>query len=105
MASGFSYSGGPSRCFPFWQEFAKCYAEADYPSQCLLKKEDYVECLHHTQEKTRAKILRYNALKKQQREAAEGKKEADVKATSQPIAVGLIKGTGVPSSPGEAVAP
>ncbi|KZO94145.1 hypothetical protein CALVIDRAFT_539191 [Calocera viscosa TUFC12733] len=97
MASGYSYSGGPSRCFPFWQEFAKCYAEADFPSECLRKKEDYVECLHHTQEKTRAKILRYNALKKQQREAQSGMKEADVKATSQPIAVGLIK-----AEPGQA---
>jgi len=104
MASGFGYTGGRSRCFPFWQEFAKCYAQADFPSQCILQKEDYVECLHHTQEKARAKMLQYQAQKKQTRAATEGKKEADVKATSAPIGIGLIKSIDPidPGTPGSA---
>ncbi|EJU02359.1 hypothetical protein DACRYDRAFT_116070 [Dacryopinax primogenitus] len=91
MASGFGYTGGPSRCFPFWQEFAKCYAQADFPNQCKAQKEDYVECLHHTQEKARAKALRHELQTQQAHQAHVGKQEADIKATSAPIGVGLIK--------------
>src|SRR4051794_19348474 len=41
---------GRSRCFPFWQEFSKCYAMADKPEECVLQRDDYLECLHHTKE-------------------------------------------------------
>lgn len=28
----------------------QCYANADYPKQCVLQSEDYLECLHHGKE-------------------------------------------------------
>lgn len=34
----------------FRADFQKCYAGADSPQQCVLQKEDYLECLHHTKE-------------------------------------------------------
>lgn len=50
MASGYGYNGGIGRCFNFWQEFRKCYAMANRPEDCIMEKEDYFECLHHTKE-------------------------------------------------------
>ncbi|KAI9145761.1 hypothetical protein BKA69DRAFT_464367 [Paraphysoderma sedebokerense] len=51
MASGYGLSGGRPRCFPFWQDFQKCYISADNPQQeCGIYKEDYFECLHHFKE-------------------------------------------------------
>lgn len=70
MASGFGINGGNyqhdsnlfwlkhflrvylgrGRCFHFWQEFSKCYASADFPTQCNAERDDYLECLHHTKE-------------------------------------------------------
>jgi NADH dehydrogenase (ubiquinone) Fe-S protein 5 len=50
MSSGFGLKGGRGRCFPFWQEFAKCYASADHPEDCRLQYEDYQECLFHRKE-------------------------------------------------------
>lgn len=41
---------GPSRCFSFWQEFRKCYINAESPAECKFAKDDYLECLHHTKE-------------------------------------------------------
>ena len=41
---------GRTRCFPFWQEFSKCYASAETPADCVAQKEDYMECLHRTKE-------------------------------------------------------
>ncbi|ODV91075.1 hypothetical protein CANCADRAFT_2790 [Tortispora caseinolytica NRRL Y-17796] len=48
--------GGSSRCYGEWQEFMLCYASKDTtePSQCQLKVNDYLECLHHTNELERA---------------------------------------------------
>ncbi|KAJ3106822.1 hypothetical protein HDU97_005534 [Phlyctochytrium planicorne] len=48
--SGFGTNGGRGRCFPFFQEFSKCYVQADSPKECLLKYEDYQECLYHRKE-------------------------------------------------------
>jgi len=31
-------------------EFAKCYANAETPQDCVTQKEDYLECLFHTKE-------------------------------------------------------
>lgn len=50
MSSGFGLKGGRGRCFPFWQEFAKCYASADHPEDCRLQYDDYQECLFHRKE-------------------------------------------------------
>lgn len=48
--SGYGFKGGPSRCFSFWQEFQKCYAQAEGPSDCVAQSDDYLECLHHGKE-------------------------------------------------------
>ena len=50
MSSGFGINGGKGRCFPFWQEFAKCHMQADTPEECALPLEDYKECLFHKKE-------------------------------------------------------
>ncbi|KAF8182068.1 hypothetical protein BJ912DRAFT_602358 [Pholiota molesta] len=53
MASGFSWGGGRSRCFSYWQEFQKCYAQTDHPSECAPQRQDYLECLHHSKQNQR----------------------------------------------------
>ncbi|KAF8911223.1 hypothetical protein CPB85DRAFT_1304298 [Mucidula mucida] len=87
--SGFSYSGGQPRCFAFWQEFQKCYASADIPTQCRLQGEDYLECLHGKK-----------AAARQAKVAAEAAKltKEDVQQRLQPesrsVGVGLIEDGG-----------
>ncbi|KAJ7242373.1 hypothetical protein B0H12DRAFT_1074297 [Mycena haematopus] len=51
--SGYSYTGGPSRCSAYWQEFTKCYTNATFPKQCGAERDDYLECVHRTKEKAR----------------------------------------------------
>lgn len=41
----------------FNAEFAKCYAGADHPSECVLQRADYLECLHHTKEVRRRRAV------------------------------------------------
>ncbi|KAJ8586798.1 hypothetical protein M405DRAFT_822800 [Rhizopogon salebrosus TDB-379] len=91
MASGFSYTGGRSRCFAYWQEFSKCYAGADAPSQCRLQADDYLECLHHTKEIARAKAVKAEFIKQAEHHAKEGRKVADVLADGVIVGVGLIQ--------------
>ncbi|EER26294.1 hypothetical protein CPC735_004650 [Coccidioides posadasii C735 delta SOWgp] len=55
MASGYGTSGGPSRCFPFWQELLACYVVNSGEGEngklkCVPVMEDYYECLHHKKE-------------------------------------------------------
>ncbi|ROT40136.1 NADH:ubiquinone oxidoreductase 11.5kD subunit [Sodiomyces alkalinus F11] len=63
MASGYGAHGGPSRCFPFWQELLACYvvnsAEEDVKAKgkCGAALEDYYECLHHKKEAARTRAL------------------------------------------------
>ncbi|KAI0002163.1 hypothetical protein BJV74DRAFT_817399 [Russula compacta] len=91
MASGFGFNGGRSRCFAFWQEFSKCYAETDRPKECAPQAEDYLECLHHTKEIARAKAIKQEFVKQAQHQAAEGRKIADVLADGVITSVGLIQ--------------
>ncbi|CAE6431267.1 unnamed protein product [Rhizoctonia solani] len=90
MASGFGYTGGRSRCFPFWQEFAKCYANADAPSECRAQSEDYLECLHHTKEIARAKTIKAHFVQTQAHQGKEGRKVADILSEGVIVGVGLI---------------
>ncbi|GAA5884076.1 hypothetical protein JCM6882_002128 [Rhodosporidiobolus microsporus] len=91
MASGFSYTGGRSRCFPFWQDFQKCYAGADVPEQCALQKEDYLECLHHTKEVSRAMRIKSEYLTKTAVELESKRKDAQQQAESSGIlGLGLL---------------
>ncbi|GAA6011193.1 hypothetical protein JCM10207_005534 [Rhodosporidiobolus poonsookiae] len=90
MASGFSYTGGRSRCFPFWQDFQKCYAGADQPEQCVLQKEDYLECLHHTKEVSRAMKIKSEYLTKTAVELEAKRKEATTQVEAGILGLGLL---------------
>ncbi|KAJ9142672.1 hypothetical protein NKR23_g7099 [Pleurostoma richardsiae] len=63
MASGYGLNGGPSRCFPFWQELLACYVvnttgdDDSGKKKCALMLEDYYECLHHKKEAARVRAL------------------------------------------------
>ncbi|KAI9758536.1 MAG: oxidation resistance protein 1 [Chaenotheca gracillima] len=56
MSSGYGLNGGPSRCFPFWQELLACYVvnttsdDDSGKKKCAPMMEDYYECLHHKKE-------------------------------------------------------
>ncbi|KAK7685584.1 hypothetical protein QCA50_011451 [Cerrena zonata] len=91
MASGFSYTAGTPRCFPFWQEFSKCYASTDNPGQCRAQADDYLECLHRTQEIARARAIKAEFVKKAEHQAHEGRKAADILADGVIVGVGLIQ--------------
>ncbi|KDQ50375.1 hypothetical protein JAAARDRAFT_42165 [Jaapia argillacea MUCL 33604] len=91
MASGFSYSAGQPRCFAYWREFSKCYAGSDTPKQCKAQADDYLECLHHTQETARAKAVKAEFVKKAEHQAKEGRKVADILAEGAITNVGLIQ--------------
>ncbi|KAI8990783.1 hypothetical protein BDF20DRAFT_795603, partial [Mycotypha africana] len=54
---------GRGRCYHFWQEFNKCYASADLPSDCISQRDDYFECLHHTKEYARITRIKTEELK------------------------------------------
>jgi len=79
MASGYGLAGGPSRCFPFWQEVLACYVSNTSPSddsgkaKCAPALEDYYECLHHKKEAARTMAIQ-TAYRKQQ--AAQARDDA-----------------------------
>ncbi|CAD0031889.1 unnamed protein product [Aureobasidium pullulans] len=56
MSSGYGLTGGPGRCFPFWQEMLACYVvntnseDGSGKKKCAPMLEDYYECLHHRKE-------------------------------------------------------
>ncbi|KAJ9668158.1 hypothetical protein H2201_001587 [Coniosporium apollinis] len=56
MSSGYGLAGGPSRCFPFWQEVLACYVtntstdDDSGKAKCTPILDDYYECLHHKKE-------------------------------------------------------
>ncbi|KUI56780.1 NADH dehydrogenase [ubiquinone] iron-sulfur protein 5-B [Cytospora mali] len=63
MASGYGLNGGPSRCFPFWQELLACYVvntnseDDSNKKKCVPVLEDYYECMHHKKEAARVVAL------------------------------------------------
>ncbi|KAI1391294.1 uncharacterized protein F4822DRAFT_396248 [Hypoxylon trugodes] len=63
MASGYGLHGGPSRCFPFWQDVLACYVvntsgeDDSGKKKCAPVLEDYYECLHHKKEAARVRAL------------------------------------------------
>ncbi|KAG6907655.1 hypothetical protein DXG01_007859 [Tephrocybe rancida] len=93
MASGFGYNGGRSRCFTYWQEFSKCYAQTDNPVACRPQSDDYLECLHGTKELARAKQVKDELVRQAQASVDEGRKAADIAAAGGVVGVGLIKRT------------
>ncbi|KAJ3040649.1 hypothetical protein HDV00_010674 [Rhizophlyctis rosea] len=65
MSSGFGTNGGRGRCFPFWQEFAKCAVQTeDFKNVCIAQFEDYRECLYHRKELLRLEIVRDEFFKR-----------------------------------------
>ncbi|KAF8633168.1 hypothetical protein AX17_004669 [Amanita inopinata Kibby_2008] len=79
MASGFSYGGGRSRCFAYWQDFQKCYIKSDNPVECRPQADDYLECLHRPKEIARAKAVQDEFIRKTQAAAGnDGRKTAEV---------------------------
>ncbi|KAJ1565237.1 hypothetical protein HK096_003878 [Nowakowskiella sp. JEL0078] len=82
MASGFGTNGGRGRCFPFWQEFAKCYAGVDNPKECKNQYEDYQECLYHRKELARLAIVEQQWLKNKTEEKGQAKTEIKDSLTS-----------------------
>ncbi|KAG6829576.1 hypothetical protein H0H87_001945 [Tephrocybe sp. NHM501043] len=91
MASGFGYSGGRSRCFVYWQEFSKCYAQTDNPVVCRPQSDDYLECLHGKKELARAKEVKEELIRQAQASVKEGQKAADIAAAGGVVGVGLIQ--------------
>ncbi|GAB7358217.1 hypothetical protein MBLNU230_g0369t1 [Neophaeotheca triangularis] len=93
MSSGYGLTGGPSRCFPFWQEVLACYvvntsAENDEGKRkCQPMLEDYYECLHHRKEKAKVSALQAAYRKK---EASTSRDEAP--SAGQVRSLGLIDG-------------
>ncbi|KAJ7512860.1 hypothetical protein B0H11DRAFT_1947713 [Mycena galericulata] len=88
--SGYSYTGGPSRCSAYWQEFTKCYASADYPSQCAFQRDDYLECVHRTKETARAVAVQAEYARQQAQGLRDHKKALDAAADGVPTRVGLV---------------
>ena len=86
----------------------KCYANTDDPAACKAQSEDYLECLHHTQEVclyqqpslnstdrnilkiARAKAIKAQFIKKAEHEAKEGRKAGDILADGVIVSLGLI---------------
>ncbi|KAL1613571.1 putative nadh:ubiquinone oxidoreductase subunit [Diplodia seriata] len=95
MASGFGLNGGPSRCFPFWQEVLACYVtnssaeNKNGKSQCLAPLDDYYECLHHKKEHAKTFAMQ-SALRRAETESGRDRdgerKPEDVKT------LGLLPG-------------
>ncbi|KAH8887359.1 hypothetical protein GQ53DRAFT_749839 [Thozetella sp. PMI_491] len=91
MASGYGLNGGPSRCFPFWQELLACYvvntsAQDDSgKKKCAPALEDYYECLHHKKE-----VARVNALQTAYRKAEAANPRDDAPSASQIRNLGLL---------------
>jgi hypothetical protein len=50
MASGWGINGNKGRCYDFWLDFSSCMSRCRQPSDCVLLREDYLECLHHSKE-------------------------------------------------------
>ncbi|KAJ7075283.1 hypothetical protein B0H15DRAFT_867273 [Mycena belliarum] len=94
--SGYSYTGGPSRCSAYWQEFTKCYASVDSPKECKLPRDDYLECVHRTKEKARNAQIQAEYVRRQAQALLDHKNELDAQADGVPTRVGLI-----PSPPAE----
>ncbi|WPG98490.1 Hypothetical protein R9X50_00128100 [Acrodontium crateriforme] len=92
MSSGYGLAGGPSRCFPFWQEVLACYvvntsAEDDSgKAKCKLPLEDYYECLHHRKEAAKTRALQAAYRKKETATARD-----DAPAAGQIRSLGLLE--------------
>ncbi|KAJ7634956.1 hypothetical protein FB45DRAFT_1025858 [Roridomyces roridus] len=88
--SGYSYTGGPSRCSAYWQLFSRCYSDAEFPKQCAAQRDDYLECIQGTKEKARHLAVQAEYERQQAQGLVDHKKELEAKADGVPTRVGLI---------------
>ncbi|XXQ29816.1 NADH dehydrogenase [ubiquinone] iron-sulfur protein 5 [Plasmodiophora brassicae] len=64
MSSGLGAHGSTGRCFLFWNAYSKCLRSATVPHKdCILERDDYMECLYHRKLK-----IRYMALAEKEKE-------------------------------------
>ncbi|KAG7539619.1 hypothetical protein FFLO_03495 [Filobasidium floriforme] len=70
----------------------KCYAGAEDPQECVLTKDDYLECLHRTKEIARAKQIKSHFLQKTATEHSDARKANEESAKGVIVSLGLIKG-------------
>ncbi|CEQ41042.1 SPOSA6832_02721 [Sporobolomyces salmonicolor] len=81
----------PSTCpRSTFHHFQKCYVGADAPEQCTLQKEDYLECLHHTKEVSRAMKIKTEYLTKTAHELEAKRKQAEQHVESGIMGLGLL---------------
>ncbi|KAG9286469.1 hypothetical protein G9A89_014635 [Geosiphon pyriformis] len=69
---------------------------ADFPEECLLQRDDYFECLHHTKELARARKIRAEEERQQKlrkEEEAKSRRAADSAAKSNVFRLGIIEST------------
>ncbi|KAL1584990.1 hypothetical protein WHR41_06221 [Cladosporium halotolerans] len=91
MSSGFGLTGGPSRCFPFWQDVLACYVvnttteDDSGKKKCGGPLEDYYECLHHRKEAAKISAL----------QAAYRRKEAETPRDENAPTAGQIRTLGL----------
>eukprot|EP00639_Heterosigma_akashiwo_P002266 CAMPEP_0194584010 /NCGR_PEP_ID=MMETSP0292-20121207/16749_1 /TAXON_ID=39354 /ORGANISM="Heterosigma akashiwo, Strain CCMP2393" /LENGTH=78 /DNA_ID=CAMNT_0039438879 /DNA_START=41 /DNA_END=277 /DNA_ORIENTATION=+ len=57
MASGWGIKGSVGRCYPFWNAFTECVEKAEERKDCLIFRDDYMECLHHKKEGARMEAI------------------------------------------------
>ncbi|MCL7034782.1 hypothetical protein MKW94_011912 [Papaver nudicaule] len=76
MASGWGITGNKGRCYDFWTDFSECMSSCRQPKDCVLLREDYLECLHHAKEFQRRNRV-YKEEQRQKRAAARKLKEGD----------------------------
>ncbi|KAL9094624.1 MAG: hypothetical protein Q9165_003184 [Trypethelium subeluteriae] len=94
MASGYGLNGGPSRCFPFWQEVLACYVvnttteDDSGKKKCAPVLEDYYECLHHKKEVLAARV---RALQAAYQKAEAKNPRDDAPSAAQIRTLGLLE--------------
>ncbi|KAH0363819.1 hypothetical protein KCU65_g7153, partial [Aureobasidium melanogenum] len=94
MSSGYGLTGGPGRCFPFWQEMLACYVvntnseDGSGKKKCAPMLEDYYECLHHRKE-----AARVHALQSAYRKHLAANPRDDAPSAGQIRSLGLIEGS------------
>ncbi|KAI4735864.1 hypothetical protein E4T50_13628 [Aureobasidium sp. EXF-12298] len=107
MSSGYGLTGGPGRCFPFWQEMLACYVvntnseDGSGKKKCAPMLEDYYECLHHRKEhqlqgrlsdETPKQAARVHALQSAYRKHIAANPRDDAPSAGQIRSLGLIEG-------------
>lgn len=61
------------------------------PTQCVPQKEDYLECLHHTKEVTRALIIKSEYLNNTKAELERKRLDAVQQTQSGVLGLGLLR--------------